>query len=92
MGLASAQQLPNKETPESKWTFKKLLSPGAVAALTKIFVNPLEVILGYMILISGFSVLIGRNISPYFFVLTIFVLAAVVYERTFKKEDAKNKK
>lgn len=82
MGLTSDQQL-NKRQEEvpAKWTFKKLFSSSPVTALTKHFINPMEILLGYLVLVTGIAVLCGLPIPGIFYVLTIVISAIIAYEK-----------
>lgn len=91
MALTSEQNIPSKPEVHEPWTFRRLFTfAGAVTALTKSFVNPLDVLLGYLVFILGISELIGNRVSWFFWVLTLLILLCCVLERhTGLLSDAK---
>jgi hypothetical protein len=97
MALTNQQDIPNKPTVSEPWTFKKLLSfNAAVTNLSKVFVNPLEVLLGFVVLVIGLAILFGRTVPVLFYGLALGFLFETTYERLFKpvplKEEKKSKK
>lgn len=81
MALTQNQNLPNKPENAQEWTFKKLFGGGAVSAVSKVFTNPFDVLLGYLILVVGVAELIGRHISWYLWVLITLLLFIDLLER-----------
>ena len=86
MGIASSQDIPDKKRGESQpWSVTRLFPfSSSVAALTKAFVNPFDVLLGYLVLIVGIAELIGRSVSWVMWLFTSLILLADVFER-YKK-------
>jgi len=84
MTLTSQQNIPEKPKASEPWTLKRLFPFSAMLTpLAKTFVNPLDVLLGYLVLIVGLAELLGRNISWFFWVFIILILTADIYERHF---------
>jgi len=82
MALTSQQDIPEKPKPSEPWTFRRLFPlSGAVTTLAKVFVNPFDVMLGYLILLIGIAELINRDVSPYFYILTGLIILVDVFER-----------
>ena len=83
MGLTAKQEFPDKKKESgSEWTIRRLFPFRiAVASLSKTFLNPFDVLLGYLVLILGLSDLLGRPMSLPLFCLTGAVLFADLYER-----------
>lgn len=83
MALTSEQNIPDKpkEKPEP-WTFRRLFPfMGAVTNLAKIFVNPFDVLLGYLVVILSIAELLGRSISWPMWILTGLIFLAAIVER-----------
>lgn len=94
MGFAAKAELINredgKEKPAAKWTMRQLLpAKMKMKNIAKVFLNPLEVALGFNILVFGISVLLGREVPLGFYFLTFPFIIAVAYERFFLQECAK---
>ena len=82
MGMTSQQNIPNKPATEEPWTFKRLLSFGAITTtLTKIFINPFDVLLGYLIFILGIVELIGKQTSWFLWGFVVLLLFVDLFER-----------
>jgi len=81
MGIANQQDIPNKLETREPWTFKRLFSFGAVTTLAKVFVNPFDVLLGFIILVIGLVELLNRHVSWGFYIIAILILIASVFER-----------
>ena len=82
MALTSQQDIPNKPIAQEPWTFKRLFPfAGAVTTLTKVFINPFDVLLGYLVLILGIAELLGRHISWFFWAFTTLILLSDLLER-----------
>ena len=82
MALTEQQDIPKKPVVAEPWTFKRLFPfSGAVSAITKVFVNPFDVLLGFIILVIGLVELFGRHVSWGFYILAILILAAALFER-----------
>lgn len=100
MALTSQQTIPEKpKQPEQPWTIKRLFPLAAMASITKVFKNPYDVLLGYLVLILGISELLGRHTSWYAWAFTFFLLFASFSEGTpidvntkEEKKDAKHTK
>lgn len=87
MGLANEQRIDKKpEEAASKWTFKKIFSASPITTLTRNFVDPLEVLLGYLILVLGVAVVCDRHIPVMFYVLTVLMLLVLIFDRHFKEQ------
>lgn len=84
MGIALNQNIPDKKRPESQpWSVKRLFPlSGMVASITKTFVSPLDILLGYLILIIGLIEVRGKHTSWPMFLLTILILLFDVWERS----------
>lgn len=90
MGLASELEISEKPREKKSWTMRRLLPMKPdFKAFAKIFVNPLEVALGFNIFIFGISILIGRPIPTGFYFLTFPFIIAVAYERLFLQDCSK---
>lgn len=82
MALTANQDIPKKQEVKESWTVRSLFPFSGIAkSLTKSFHNPFDVLLGYLVLILGISELIGRDISLFFWILTISILVADIFER-----------
>ena len=97
MGLAQNQEVPNKPEVREPWTIKRLFSFGAVTTLAKVFVNPLDILFGYLVFILGIAELFGRQVSWFIWAFTVMMLIAIVFERHFGtptniKKEEKTKK
>lgn len=79
MGLTDKQELPNKPIVKEPWTFKRLFPFGGTAsAIAKTFTSPIEVIFGFMVLVTGIAEVIGQRPSWMWYVLTLLVLTVLV--------------
>lgn len=94
MALTSSQDIPEKPKVSEPWTIRRLFSFSGIAkSFTKIFVNPLDVLLGYLVFILGIAELIGRDTSWFLWVFAILILAASIFERhTGTLTDTKKQK
>ncbi|KKT20016.1 MAG: hypothetical protein UW07_C0044G0014 [Candidatus Nomurabacteria bacterium GW2011_GWF2_43_8] len=82
MALTAQQDIPNKPEVKEPWTFRRLFPfAGAVSAITKVFVNPLDILLGFIILVIGLVELFGRHVSWGFYILAILILVSALFER-----------
>lgn len=81
MSLTSMQDIPNKPEVREPWTFRRLFSFGAITTLAKVFSNPFDVLLGYLVFILGIAELFGRRVSWFMWVFTILILLADILER-----------
>lgn len=81
MGLTANQNIEKKPEEKSEWTFRRLFPLGAISSLSKVFVNPFDVLLGYLVVVLGIAVLAGRHIEWMFWVLTILILFADLISR-----------
>lgn len=95
MGIAEKQDIPQRKVAEDGWTFRKLFSSSTVTeTLAKVFVNPFEVLLGFLVFIIGVVELLGRHVSWPLWVFTIIILSAGMFERhnSVINVEAKSKK
>lgn len=82
MAITSEQDIPIKPVASEPWTFKRLFPfTGAVTSFAKVFVNPFDILFGFIILVIGLVELFGRHISWGFYILAILILAAALFER-----------
>jgi len=81
MGLTLQQDISNKPEVREPWSFRRLLSFGAATTLAKVFGNPLDVLLGFIILVIGLVELFGRHVSWGFYTLAILILVSALFER-----------
>jgi hypothetical protein len=82
MALTAQQNIPEKPIVSEPWTFRRLFPfAGAVTTLSKVFINPFDVLLGYLVFILGAAELLGRHVSWFFWVFAILILAADIFER-----------
>lgn len=91
MALASEQNIPKRPEPTEPWTFKRLFDFGGISTVSKVFTNPLEVLLGWVVFVVGLAVLIGRPAPVVFYILSLCILASVVYERSRKGAEPVSK-
>lgn len=99
MGIASKQELPQKQIEKQEWSFKRVFPMAAmVSSFSKTFINPFDVLLGFLVLVIGITEVIGHKVSLMMWVLTISILLADLLERNKeeipqpKKEEKKDKK
>lgn len=100
MGLTNKQELETKPVPSEPWTFKRLFPfSGSVSSISKVFVNPLELMLAWIIFAISIAVLCGRPVPALFYGLAVGCLIEVDYERLrepkkleFFEKDKKEKK
>jgi len=92
MAITSEQNIPTRKEPTEPWTFRRLFPLKTVDTLTKMFVSPLEILLGYIVLILGIATLAGRTVPVLFYVLSVCLLASVLYERISRPVQIKSKK
>lgn len=81
MALTNQQNIPDKPVVREPWTFRRLFSFGAVTTLAKVFVNPFDILLGYLVLILGIAELAGRQVSWFLWAFTILILISDILER-----------
>lgn len=82
MALTSQQQIPKRPEEKQEWTFRRLFGlGGAATAVSKVFTNPFDVLLGYLLLIAGVVELLGRHVSWFFWVIIILILFVDLLER-----------
>ena len=94
MSLTEQQDLPNKPAEKKQpWTSRKLFPAAAMAsAIAKVFINPLDILLGFNIFIIGLVELFGRQVSWGFYILSFLILLSAMFERHInflKKKDGK---
>ena len=91
MGIAASQEIPQKPEEKSEWTFRRLFPfGGAVTSISKVFINPFDVLLGYLVFILGIAELSGRKVSWMMWVFAVFILLSALLER-HKAEISKPK-
>jgi hypothetical protein len=82
MGIAERQVVPERKIESEPWTVKRLFPfAGAVTTLSKVFTNPFDVLLAYLIFVLGLSELIGHRVSWMMWVFTTLILTAALLER-----------
>lgn len=81
MALTESQNIPNKPEKVEPWTFKRLVSFGAIKDISKIFTTPFEILLGFLILVFGINELISDGISLLFWILIMVIIGIVIFER-----------
>ena len=91
--LTNQQDIPNKSETREPWTLRRLFPfGGAITTLTKVFINPFDVILVYLVLVLGIAELAGRQTSWFIWGFTTLVLATDIFERyTGIPSDSKKK-
>lgn len=89
MALTSQQDIPIKsETQKEPWTIKRLFPfTSSVAALTKTFVNPFDILLGFMVFVVGLGELLGIRISGMFWLFMVLILGMCAIERVPDPQD-----
>lgn len=79
MGMAKDQEtLPAKPSPSEGWSFRRLFSAPVATAFTKVFVNPFEWLLCYMLLVIGAAELLEKHVSLFFYAMTFFLFVAAL--------------
>jgi len=80
MALTAQQSIPERPKVESEpWTIRRLFPfANIVSTLSKVFVNPFDILLGYMVVVAGIGELIGREPSGLFWAFSALVLVADV--------------
>lgn len=81
MPLTSEQDIPNKPQASEPWTFKRLFSAPAISVISKAFVNPFDIMMGYLVFIAGAAELINKDVSVGFWLLIILTLTAGLIEK-----------
>lgn len=82
MGLAANQEIEKKPEVREPWSIRRLFPMRAtVSAIAKTFVSPLEILLAWVFLIVGVSVIFQRHISIAFYILALVLLLGVIFER-----------
>lgn len=77
MPLTEQQEIPKRPEQSQLWTKRNLISSVQVLnTISKAFTNPLDAILGFMIIIAGIGELIVRPASWYFWIFAVMVLVA----------------
>jgi hypothetical protein len=87
MPIASHIETPNKPIPAGQpWTIKRLFPfSGAVKAMVKVY-NPSEIIGAFMIFITGFGELLGREFSWFWYFILLINLGGAFCTRYFDKQ------
>jgi hypothetical protein len=92
MGMTSEQQLPLQKTEKSEWSIRKLFPFAAVTgAFAKTFINVFDVLLGFNLLILGVGELSNKDLSWFFYVLTVLLLIVAFAERHITDIKAESK-
>ena len=83
MGLTRDQQIPDKKNEEkSEWSFRRLFPfAGAMTSISKVFVNPFDILLGYLVVILSIAEVLGRHVSWFLWLLTTLIFFADLVER-----------
>ena len=82
MAITSEQDIPSRPKPTEPWTFRKLLSGTAViSTLAKVFVNPLDVLFAFSVVVMAALEFMERRASDSFLFLTALLFVAVIFER-----------
>lgn len=82
MPLTTREGLPTQTVEKREWTMRPLFPfAKAVDAVTKLFVNPYDILLGFIILVIGAAQLMGRHVAWGFYLIAILILAATIFER-----------
>ena len=94
MALTAQQNIPEKPKISEPWTFRRLFPFAAMAStLSKVFINPFDILLGFIILVIGLVELMGKDVSWGFYILAVLILLAALFERHVdlikKQDDAK---
>lgn len=96
MGITNNQELAEKKQESQPWTITRLFPfAGVATSLSKVFISPFEILLGYLIIILGIAELLGRKTSPAVWALAVLLLVAAFFERGKeppKEEKKKDKK
>ena len=81
--MTEQQQLDNRPQEEPRTWTRRSLFPFASATklIEKVFVNPFDIMVGYMVFVIGLAFIVGREISVIVFLLTSLLLLASVAER-----------
>jgi len=80
--LTNDLKLPSNTSEQPQgWSIRRLLSLGGSVGKVVATFNPFEFVFFVMILISGFAELIGRDVSWFWYVLTVLVLLVVLWQR-----------
>ena len=96
MGLTKNQDYPNSKEQEAReWTVRKLFPfSGAAANLSKTFINPFDVLLGFLTLVLGVVTVLGKPVDSMMWVFAILLLMSATIERlkpTEPKVESKEK-
>ena len=86
MGIAQNQAVPDRVTEPSKWTMRPLLSTARRLAntISKIFIDPMDALFAFIVLVMGIGNLFGVRISAWFYVFAMLMLGAIVYRNQTK--------
>ena len=85
MALTADQDLPTKPQEKAEWTFKRIFSPAALSVLAKVFVNPFDIILGFLVVVISIAEMTDKDLSHFFWVLTAGVLVVSAAERHIER-------
>jgi hypothetical protein len=99
MGIASKQELPQRPVEKAPWSFKRMFPMAAmVSSFSKTFINPFDILLGFLVFVVGINELLEHRVSWMLWVFIILILLADLLERykeqiaPSKKEEKKDKK
>ena len=82
MALTEQQDILQKPVVKEPWTMRRLFPfLGTASAFAKVFANPFDMMLGFLVLVFGLTELLGREVSWMFLAFSVLVLAANIYER-----------
>ena len=80
--MAREQEFPKEPQDRQSWSRRALFPLAAIgASLSKVFINPFDVLLGFIILVIGLVELFGRHVSWGLYLLAILILIADLLER-----------
>lgn len=88
MALTNEQSIPDRPVVKEPWTVRRLFPLSVITSISKVFTNPLEILLAFLIIVLGIAELIGRHVSWFYFVLTILILTANVL-KSYRREEKK---
>ena len=82
MALTNQQDIPNKPEVREPWTIRRLFPFAVIAStISKAFVNPFDILLGFTIFVIGIGELFNRRASWEFYALAVIVLLVTLFEK-----------
>lgn len=82
MALTNQQDIPSKPEVREPWTFKRLFPfVAAVTSFTKVFVNPFDILLGYLVVVLSIAELLSIHVSGLIWTFAVLLLTADLLER-----------